>query len=888
MHERNLSLAAKGKAKESVQWQLGWWDLSHSLEGTKRPAQWSKSSVIYTAHESEPQVLGRHFPSAQQFYLPNPPLPYPIEADPPTVLSLCPSDDWLFAYFPGKSGEGFGCIWHKEAQLDDWQVKECWTYPVGGGIVTAAWSYPHREWVVTDEGTSMRLPTLGPLAPVGTPLLLLVTESHQLLVFTVSTQTKPQQLGRTSLLQHFTPDTEPIGKIGGDKICVKAAIGLCYQDSVILVAMRSKLLPSQGAAQALQNAVDLGLSMDLSQSQPVDSPFSHEWELWGEEPTISVCEVRIEYKPGIKPVLNRPLPPIYNPGSLVDMVFYCPPPPRSAGPSSSGSGKPDSKTSASNVRTLHLAATFFDSDDYTSLPKSEIVSYTFLAPGNPASYWVLRGEHRRQSHTKVPCFLLPSISRGGLLAGFLDAGGLLPRRKSKSKETTTGAIEVLKLPDLSTHEDWESVPILSHIQAGTIDVPVSAALSPNETLVCGISSPLLGSHQSIQILPRRVSGETSLILTGHLHEDLSRHLVAAIRARYSPSDVIHALAVPTLPTEVTVNTLDKTFTSMEADSFGLMEIWTGELLGVATEVARMRKLERGPEQDLCAARWQTAHEMSSLGACCSAFDTCREGDSYDLDAVWQLLGLTGWVIEFVEKLLKECIFVGERPDEPTTPSLGGFKGTTLDSPIFLHLVHPYSLSRLHTAMEHVKRFHDQVSKLTAKGENSHIAKDYLLDITEGSGIDLQLLGPFLAEILQESKTLNAQDLRRSLASCGPVHSLQPQIRKVINKVLTSKAIDRARLFIKPSDLSDGIARLSLSEPAAPSGTLKDKNVDVVKKSALWRNKAASVCTRCGGRSEVAVGVQTGTDKTLSRWQTWEKAWQLRCVCGGLWCSTVYS
>ncbi len=80
----------------------------------------------------------------------------------------------------------------------------------------------------------------------------------------------------------------------------------------------------------------------------------------------------------------------------------------------------------------------------------------------------------------------------------------------------------------------------------------------------------------------------------------------------------------------------------------------------------------------------------------------------------------------------------------------------MDSPIFLHLVHPYSLSRLHTAMEHVKRFHDQVSKLTAKGENSHIAKDYLLDITEGSGIDLQLLGPFLAEILQESKTLNGE------------------------------------------------------------------------------------------------------------------------------------
>ena len=48
--------------------------------------------------------------------------------------------------------------------------------------------------------------------------------------------------------------------------------------------------------------------------------------------------------------------------------------------------------------------------------------------------------------------------------------------------------------------------------------------------------------------------------------------------------------------------------------------------------ARTHRLERGPEQDLCAARWQTAHEMNSLGACCSAFDTCREGDSYDLGA----------------------------------------------------------------------------------------------------------------------------------------------------------------------------------------------------------------------------------------------------------------
>ena len=77
-------------------------------------------------------------------------------------------------------------------------------------------------------------------------------------------------------------------------------------DPVILVAMRSKLLPSHGAAQALQNAVDLGLTMDINQPQLLDSNLSHEWELWGEEQTISLCEIRIEYKPGTKREFQHP------------------------------------------------------------------------------------------------------------------------------------------------------------------------------------------------------------------------------------------------------------------------------------------------------------------------------------------------------------------------------------------------------------------------------------------------------------------------------------------------------------------------------------------------------------------------------------------------------
>ena len=72
------------------------------------------------------------------------------------------------------------------------------------------------------------------------------------------------------------------------------------------------------------------------------------------------------------------------------------------------------------------------------------------------------------------------------------------------------------------------------------------------------------------------------------------------------------------------------------------------------------------------------------------------------------------------------------------------------------MVHPYALARLQAAVEHVKRFHDQVAKLNAKGENSHIAKDFLMDITEGSGVDIQLLGPLFADILKDSKPLNSE------------------------------------------------------------------------------------------------------------------------------------
>lgn len=109
--------------------------------------QWSQSSVIFTAHATQALITGRHFSSSKQFVLPSPPpiIASPGSYDPPSVLSVSPGDLWLFAFFPRRDGEGVGCLWKRGAQIDNWPVNECWTYPKGGGAVTASWLGSHRE-----------------------------------------------------------------------------------------------------------------------------------------------------------------------------------------------------------------------------------------------------------------------------------------------------------------------------------------------------------------------------------------------------------------------------------------------------------------------------------------------------------------------------------------------------------------------------------------------------------------------------------------------------------------------------------------------------------------------------------------------------------------------
>lgn len=156
----------KGKGDDSNHktWRAGWWDFYPILERPKRqafqffsisfiylqynrPLVWSQTSVIWTTHPTQPLIVGRHFSSSKKFVLPS---PNPVNSSPgsfdiPTVISVSPSDTWLFAFYPRKDGEGVGCIWKRGAQIDNWQVKEWWNFLKSGGAVAASWLAGPRE-----------------------------------------------------------------------------------------------------------------------------------------------------------------------------------------------------------------------------------------------------------------------------------------------------------------------------------------------------------------------------------------------------------------------------------------------------------------------------------------------------------------------------------------------------------------------------------------------------------------------------------------------------------------------------------------------------------------------------------------------------------------------
>lgn len=82
--------------------------------------------------------------------------------------------------------------------------------------------------------------------------------------------------------------------------------------------------------------------------------------------------------------------------------------------------------------------------------------------------------------------------------------------------------------------------------------------------------------------------------------------------------------------------------------------------------------------------------------------------------------------------------------------------SVIESPILLHLGHPYALANLQNLFSHVKHFRDFLGAKEARGENAQIARDVLVDLVDCSGLEIDTLATVVAECSQYAQSISGK------------------------------------------------------------------------------------------------------------------------------------
>ncbi|KAF8965263.1 hypothetical protein BDZ97DRAFT_1918412 [Flammula alnicola] len=736
---------SKGKGIDtgSKTWRAGWWDFYPLLERPKRPLQWSQSSVF---------VL----PS------PTPIITSPALYDPPSVISVAPGDQWLFAYFPRRDG---------------------------GGIVAASWLASHREWAASASGIPTRLPPQGPPTPVSDPTLVLVTEDNWVhLTYIRIYATGIRSIKRTLAYSGISSETVPSVDVGENpnntRQCIDAAIGIGYNETSIFIATHSRRMPPPSRpalAVPSFNSMELSLPVDLTNSSPPDQK-TIEWENWGEERTIELFEVQLRFDGVSMALAVSAIPSLECTAPLTSLVFLCGPPPQSSQPPSDSASP--SKHNPAEKGKMYLATSSIDFHDYVKPPTSTISLYSLMS--RPASannprvlFWALHKDATRTLETGVVTHIESKITR------------------NKDAHRDYQGLNDVGFRSTS----WQPTPIMCMVDSAGRDLPLTATVSPNGRLLCTISSSLLRWETTIHLLPKAHISDASSPST-------SLALAIAILGRVSTADLVHSICSSNLSlseaTNIIYHALDILDRHYNSD---IPYPSTWDVVGVATEVYRQEarsflttdEKKAGNLQD----RWQTARDICSLAACNIAFEDCKEDDGYDLEAVWQIISMCTWVVSFAVKLMKACVLSSNAVLDEKEGGQADSEGLAL--PILLHLAHPFALQNLIAALQHVKAFRTYVGSLPAGGENAKIAQFVLVDTVDSSGVDFGGLISLLEENFDSTQKIESEECRKALAACQPTPVMRPRLRQLLQKISNSESIlNKSTLFVNLSISSMGL------------------------------------------------------------------------------------
>ncbi|KAJ1308761.1 hypothetical protein OPQ81_004451 [Rhizoctonia solani] len=889
------------------------------------PFAWSSHNLLFLSDPLSPAIHAKHLPPATEasrapdvasqthsyplrFTLPSPGpiLEMAHTYGPATMLSISPQDKYLFAFFPpvqpNVSTGGLGCVWGAGESLDTWTVKDFWHYSSEAGVVAMRWLGEEREWHVQAGPTlrATRYPHLGPKLHHNHPAFLVVTGDHNLHLYF---QTYPSVLDHSQssgLHRMFTtlsvsllsPTAAVQGQqdhipvydttLGGKRVCVKAGIGLGYNDWSILVATRSSLIPSQHTDNSISMATVMN---ELIPEDNIGELTPITWmrgAMWGEEDFIELCEVEIDLlsdEPCLVTIPLRSIPTPKDNESYLTHLLIPSHPLESLAPAP----VPD----LAEVRCSFQVVASFLTNTVLSQPRSKIISWTVSKSGAlPGSRSSSPSRNKTTMRLSDWSFLQSAQStyESAVIsaAQVWDAAGQILLCKLNLMPTPggiqnscvkIGELVIVSSVSLETNPLFEPEALLRNQNKTNKDFPMFISASPHRTLICTTSGTQRTPIVSIFIAPRwkgaasppgvmrMISSAIALRIRQSSGSDLSdvTRAMWEVIPRNNIADASTALQ----------NIFNEVFTLLDSPlEYDVHQPWLMSLIGVLLTVYRW-----SPFKEM-RARWKTASEICQLYAAVRALDDSRsvnEGNHYDFTSqgIWELIQQIRWVIERCESLLRTLVEWEGRQFSEETPSA------------LIMAIHPLPLELLNRAVVHLNRLKGATANLK-KTENNQLAIFSLGSLLEDTGIDFAVF----TTVLQTAKDLvrnpdvpnPKEHYRQSLIALKTSEALFPLLRRVAAEYTKPQVLHRIRLFIPPDDLL-----VSRTIATAEGYAIPNPETDIIRKTKISLGTQGALdantktCVRCGGRTGVTPLTDIGNG-----WRVFEHIWRNHCVCGGVW------
>ncbi|KAG8733905.1 hypothetical protein FRC11_000459 [Ceratobasidium sp. 423] len=659
---------------------------------------------------------------------------------PATMLSISPQDKYLYAFFPpvqpNVSTGGLGCVWGVEESFDTWSVKDFWHYPADAGVVAMRWLGEEREWHIQAGPTlrATRYPHFGPKLHHNHPAFLVVTGDHNLHLYfqpyhPILDNSQSNSLHRlfTTLSVSLLSPTAAIqgqqghisvhdATLGGRRICVKAGIGLGYNDWSILVATRSSLIPSQH----MDNSISMATVMnELIPEDNIGELTPMTWMrggMWGEEDLIELCEVELDLLSEEPCLVTAPLRSIPTPKDSESYLTHLLIP---SHPLESLAPAPVAELAEVHC-SFQVVASFLTNTE-PSRPGSKVISWKSCFQSAQSTY-----ESAVISAAQI------WDAAGQILLCKLNLAAAL--HEAQNNCVKIGELVIASSVSLENNPSFEPEPVLRRQNKTTKDFPMFISTSPHRTLICTTSGTQRTPTVSILTAPRWKGGANPLgtmrmissAIALQIRQSSGSDLSDVTRAMW---EVVSRTSIAEASTGLQI-IFNEVFILLDSPlEFDVNQPWLMSLIGVLLMVYRW-----SPFKEM-RPRWKTASEICQLYAVVRALDDSKsvnEGSQYDFTSqgIWELIQQVRWVIERCESLLRTLVeWEGRQFSEETPPEL-------------IMAIHPLPLELFNRAVAHLNRLKAAAANLK-KTENNQIAVFSLSTLVDDAGVDFTVFATAL-------------------------------------------------------------------------------------------------------------------------------------------------